>query len=525
MSLNFNLAYPFFRQSKVQPDRMALYIEGKSWSYAELSGLAQRIAGWLTFAGSKCPARVGVLASRTFETYTGILGACWSGAAYVPISPKLPEERLEGIFERTKLDAVIVDQAGLALLTPQLISVIQAPVLLPSRLPSSQCVDEVHCDFETLDDLPPFDAIDQPRFMDEDALAYIIFTSGTTGVPKGVMISTGNVRGFVDSIQNRYRFSAEDRVAQPSEVSFDNSVFDLFNAWEAGSALYVVPANQLLGPLRFLQENAITVWYSVPSFAVSMQKMNMLRTDILPALRYSAFAGEALPQSTAEAWRCAASSSIVDCLYGPTETTVVCTGDRFSDEAHVTENRGIISIGRPFPNMEAIIVDSSHNVLAQGQQGELAFSGKQVAKGYFDDDALTESRFPMIDGKRWYLTGDLAYQDEFGRLHHLGRMDNQVKIQGNRVELEEVEAHLRLAFGSETVAAVAWPVQYGTAAKLVAFVCGASVSSREAVNLLRSRLPAYMIPARILELDTLPASVNGKIDRKALVRLLEDAKL
>ena len=131
----------------------------------------------------------------------------------------------------------------------------------------------------------------------------------------------------------------------------------------------------------------------------------------------------------------------------------------------------------------------------------------------------------MIDGKRWYLTGDLAYQDEFGRLHHLGRMDNQVKIQGNRVELEEVEAHLRLAFGSETVAAVAWPVQYGTAAKLVAFVCGASVSSREAVNLLRSRLPAYMIPARILELDTLPASVNGKIDRKALVRLLEDAKL
>jgi non-ribosomal peptide synthetase component F len=361
--------------------------------------------------------------------------------------------------------------------------------------------------------------------LDENAPAYIIFTSGSTGSPKGVMISTGNVSSFINAIQQRYQFQPDDRVAQPSEVSFDNSVFDLFNAWKAGAALYVVPLNQLMGPLRFLQSNAITVWYSVPSFAVSMQRMKLLRPGSLPALRYSAFAGEALPLSTAEAWRSAACNSIVDCLYGPTETTVVCTGDRFSDTAHVTESRGIISIGKSFPEMEAIILDAAGNAVPQGQQGELAFSGKQVAMGYFEDDSLTRSRFPLIDGRRWYLTGDLAYQDEQGLFHHLGRVDNQVKIQGNRVELEEVEAHMRLACGSESVAAVAWPTQYGTAAKLIGFVAGASISIPDALVVLKNRLPPYMVPARILELECLPANANGKIDRKTLARMLEDNRI
>jgi amino acid adenylation domain-containing protein len=368
--------------------------------------------------------------------------------------------------------------------------------------------------------LPSFDAADEPRVVDADGLAYVMFTSGSTGVPKGVMISAGNTRAFVDAMQARYRFQPDDRVAQPSEISFDNSVFDLLNAWEAGAALYVVPANQLVGPLRFLQENAITVWYSVPSFAVFMRRMKMLRPGSLPALRYSAFAGEALPQSTAEAWKSAASNSIVDCLYGPTETTVVCTGDRYSEEVHVTESRGIISIGTPFPGTQAAIVDPEGNILGRGKEGELALCGAQVAQGYFNDEALTEERFPTIDGRRWYLTGDLAIEDEAGRFHHLGRVDNQVKIQGIRVELEEVEAHLRRASGSDSVAAVAWPMRYGTAERLVAFVSGVAAPIAEVSNRLKRSLPSYMVPARIHELESIPMNSNGKIDRKELVRML-----
>lgn len=521
MRLNFNLAFPFSRQTKSQPERTALCINGRTWSYAALGGLAQQIAAWLSMQGTERPARVGILASRTLETYAGILGTCWSGAAYVPISLKLPEERLADLFKRTKLNTLIVDAGGLKLLSPLVLQSIPKRVLAPFCDSEEERFAGTGMQIHSKNDLPPFDPTDEPHFVDENALAYIIFTSGSTGTPKGVMISTGNVRSFIDAIQERFRFKPNDRVAQPSEVSFDNSVFDLFNTWEAGAGLYVVPENQDMGPLRFLQDNGITIWYSVPSFAVFMQRMKMLRAGALPTLRYSAFAGEALPHSTAKAWHSAASGGIIDCLYGPTETTVVCTGDRFSDEAHVTESRGIISIGKPFPGMEAIIVDAAGNILPQGQEGELAFSGKQVAMGYLDDDALTRSRFRVIDGRRWYLTGDLVYQDEFGRYHHMGRVDNQVKILGNRVELEEVEAHLRVACGSESVAAVAWPMKHGTAARLEAFVSGPSTSLSEVKEVLKHRLPAYMIPARVHVLDVMPMSSNGKIDRKALIRMLD----
>ena len=522
MTANFNLACPFYEQSCLRPDHVSLSIQGGCWTYRELRERAQRVSAWLGSVGGREISRVGILASRTVETYAGILGACWSGAAYVPISTKLPVARLAEILERTQLDALIVDAPGLSTLATLAPSFILPPVLWPESNLEVSSLGESIPHIAGMDDLPDFDEKDEPRPIDANSVAYIIFTSGTTGSPKGVMISTGNVRSFIDALQQRYRFQPDDRVAQPSEVSFDNSVLDLFNTWEVGAALHVVPANQLLGPLRFLQQNAITVWYSVPSFAVSLQKMKLLRPGALPSLRYSAFAGEALPQSTAEAWQAAASNSILDCLYGPTETTVVCTGDRFSDAPHVTENRGIISIGKSFPRMDAILLDEERRIVPKGGQGELAFSGAQVALGYFKDEALTASRFPVIDGRRWYLTGDLACQDEEGLLHHLGRVDNQVKIAGNRVELEEVEAHLRAVCGTETVAAVAWPMQYGPAAKIVAFVSGATVEMSQAAGNLRRRMPAYMVPAQIHALPNLPASANGKIDRKALVRMLDD---
>jgi amino acid adenylation domain-containing protein len=520
--MNFNLAFPFFLHTRRSSENVALWVDGKTWTYEEVGEYAQRIAAWLAAPGTRPPRRVGILAARTFETYTGILGTAWSGAAYVPISTKWPEERLNSIFERTELDALIVDAAGLELISSGAMQSVPKRVLAPADSLVPAAFKECGIDCVPFAALPGFDPTDEPRAMDPDSLAYIMFTSGSTGAPKGVMVSVGNVRAFLESLQGRYRFQPDERVAQPSEVSFDNSVFDLFNAWEVGAALYVVPAGQLVGPLRFLQDNEITVWYSVPSFAVLMQRMKMLRPGALPALRYSAFAGEALPQSTAEAWKSAACNSIVDCLYGPTETTVVCTGDRYSDEVHMTESRGIISIGNPFPSTQAAIIDSNKSFLPRGVEGELVLSGLQVAQGYFKDEPLTEERFPTIDGGRWYLTGDRAIEDEAGRFHHLGRLDNQVKIQGFRVELEEVEAHLRTASGSDSVAVVAWPIRYGTAERLIAFVSGASVPTAEVSNRLKRSLPAYMVPARIHELESIPMSSNGKIDRKELARMLRE---
>jgi amino acid adenylation domain-containing protein len=503
-----------------QPGRLALSVDDGELTYGELAARASAIAAWLDRRAARPAARVGILAARSWEAYAGLLGACWHGAAYVPLNPALPESRLAWLLEFTELDALIVDERGLGRLAGSVARACPRHVLAPGiQAPGpSAALAEAVCGCEALATGRP---LTEPALRAAADLAYIIFTSGTTGTPKGVMVTNGNVAAFLAAMRGRYSFGPEDRVAQANELSFDNSVFDLFNAWSSGASLHVVPATQAMGPLQFIQRHNLTVWFSVPSTAIFMQRMKMLVPGGLPSLRYSAFAGEALPVATAQAWRAAAPASILDCLYGPTETTVVCTGDRFSDCVHATGSRGIVSIGKPFPGMRARILDAAGQTVAQGLPGELAFSGSQVARGYFRNDGQTAGRFRVLDGDVWYLTGDLACQDRDGLYHHLGRTDNQVKVNGYRVELEEVEAHLRAVCGTDSVAVVAWPMEHGTATGLVAFASGVEVGIGELREGMKARVPAYMVPSRVHLLPALPVNSNGKCDRKELAELLK----
>jgi len=348
-----------------------------------------------------------------------------------------------------------------------------------------------------------------------------MFTSGSTGVPKGVVVTAGNVAHFLAAIEERFSFRPTDRFSQLFELNFDLSVADMANAWSVGASLHVVPATQLMAPARFLQEHELTVWFSVPSTAVMMGRMRLLRPGAFPSLRYSLFCGEPLPLSTVEQWRQAAPQSIIENLYGPTEATIFCLGERVTWPPNVTPNRGTIAIGKPLRGTNAAVIDSARRALGPGQPGELALSGGQVAQGYFADPGTTRARFPLIDGETWYLTGDLAYRDDAGVFHHLGRIDNQVKVLGNRVELEEVEAHLREVCGCDSVCAVAWPVQHGSASGIIAFVSGVHLASQAVREAMRERLPSYMVPSEVRILDDLPHGVTGKVDRTALVQLLE----
>ena len=226
-----------------------------------------------------------------------------------------------------------------------------------------------------------------------------------------------------------------------------------------------------------------------------------------------------------QAWRIAAPSSFVDNFYGPTEVTVDCMAQRLEDPPNVTRDRGTLAIGTPFPGIRAGIVDANLNFLPHGQEGELVVSGRQVARGYFQDPELTAARFPMIEGRRWCRTGDLAFEDASGTFHHLGRIDNQVKILGNRVELEEVEAHLREIVGTDSVAAVAWPLADGRATGIVAFHCAPGMTRDKVREEMKLRVPDYMIPKRVHFLYALPLGSSGKIDRKALTRLLDESPI
>jgi acyl-coenzyme A synthetase/AMP-(fatty) acid ligase len=185
----------------------------------------------------------------------------------------------------------------------------------------------------------------------------------------------------------------------------------------------------------------------------------------------------------------------------------------------------VLAIGTPHPGSELAVLGPDRRPVGAGESGELAIAGNQLTAGYLGAPEVTSERFPRIDGKRWYLTGDIAVQDAAGVFHHLGRADNQIKIHGHRVELEDIEAHLRAVAGTDQVAAVAWPTGEGVALGIVGFVAQSEVPAGRIREALRSRLPAYMVPAAIRELAALPLNASGKLDRRELLAKLEAGRV
>jgi D-alanine--poly(phosphoribitol) ligase subunit 1 len=526
--VRYNLAYPFYESALARPERLALSVGETQFTYSALREQVQPIARWLgTHSPSNAP-RVGILASRTPETYFAILGTCWAGGTYIPLGPKYPEERLLQHFERITLDALIVDSNGLALLSDRVLSRGPRNILAPGIPASSerQLEDGAKIIISGRDALPVFDSSDKPVEVSQDHTAYIIFTSGTTGIPKGVMIPASAVAHFVEAMQSQYAIQPTDRVAGITEITFDISVFDLFVTWKYGAALLVVPATQMMAPSSFIQRHRPTIVFTVPSIAASMQRMKLLAPNSMTSLRYSFFAGEPLPVASASMWKAAAPNSVVDNLFGPTEATVVCIGQRFHGPENATPARGVVAIGTPFPGMEAAIVDASLKFAPDNQNGELLLSGPQLSSGYFGDAGLSNTCFPTLAARRWYRTGDLAYRDTSGVFHHLGRIDNQVKVLGLRVELEEIEAHLREVYETDSVAVIAWPVEHGSASGIVAFVCGRIGADDPALKTqIKKRLPSYMVPSAVHHIASIPLNANGKVNRRELAELVAQGKL
>jgi D-alanine--poly(phosphoribitol) ligase subunit 1 len=518
-----NLAREFLSTTVRHGDRLALSVDGVDYSYSQLAATAGCMAGWLQSRHVGPGHRVGILASRSVQAYAGILATCWVGATYIPINVALPAEGLSKIFKAIQPDALIADERGRAALTgldgdP---SKLLAPANSALDVGGEGAASRV-CRSSARERVRPTDG---PARVAPDATAYIEFTSGTTGLPKGVMISVGSVMHFLRIMQQRYDLNSEDRIAATSDITFDISFFNMFIAWKTGASLHVVPATQLMAPAKFIQEKRLTVWFSVPSIATFMRRMKLLAPCAFPSLRYSLFAGEPLPLNSALAWQAAAAGSAVENLYGPTEATVVCTAERIGQHPNVTPDRGVIAIGRALPGTTLMVLDSQLNPLLPNQPGQIALAGLQVSKGYFGQPELTDQQFRVIAGRRCYLTGDLGYQDGSGVFHHLGRIDNQVKVLGNRVELEEVETHLREICQSDAVGALAWPIEQGSARGLVAFVSGTERSPSQVKREMEKRVVGYMVPKVVHVLPALPLNANGKVDRQALLRLLTDDHL
>jgi amino acid adenylation domain-containing protein len=400
----------------------------------------------------------------------------------------------------------------------------QLLVIIPDEKDVS-CVRE-RCPGHTIlgsQDLAPAAAWEATA-VSSDSIVYLLFTSGSTGIPKGVMVSHRNVTNFVSVMINRYEITEQDRFSQTFDMTFDLSAFDMFMAWERGACVCCPTKKTMLNPSRFIQDAHLTVWFSVPSVAGIMHRLRMLKPNLYPELRWSLFCGEALPKEVAEAWADAAPNSILENLYGPTELTIACTVYRWDRGKSRNECMfGLVPIGSPNAGMEALVVDETLTEVPLGAEGELLMTGPQLTLGYWQEPEKTNRAYVIPPGKQnlYYRTGDRVRRSiGDGQLVYCGRLDHQVKVLGHRIELGEVEEALRQETKVGSVAAVGWPVTPAGVGGVVAFVADETVSPEDIRIKLQAKLPPYAVPREIRLLPELPLNVNGKIDRQALQRLL-----
>ncbi|MCW3467115.1 non-ribosomal peptide synthetase [Chitinophaga nivalis] len=484
-------------QVRQTPDAVAVTSEGVQLTYKQLDEKANQLAHLLISTGVTKEQLVPVCVERNEWMIIGILGILKAGAAYVPIDPAYPEERIyymledtaaavivsssacAGIFEKTTAQLVIMDDAAATEKLPV------TPVAI-ARLPHQ--------------------------------VAYVIFTSGSTGKPKGVLVEDRNVVRLFETDKPLYDFNRQDVWTMFHSFCFDFSVWEMYGALFYGGRLVIVPKQvtqdtELFAELLITEK--VTVLNQTPSSFYVLQDYMTGRTTTT-AIRYVIFGGEALNPAKLKPWQQQYKNSRLINMYGITETTVHVTYQEL-DETHVGSSASVI--GKPIPTLSAYILDENLVHLPIGTTGELFIGGAGVARGYLNRPELTSERFiasPFEAGERLYRTGDLGRWLTDGTIEYLGRIDDQVKIRGFRIELGEIENVLQQS-GLVQQGVVLAKADYSGNKNLVAYVVPTDDFTKEAAkNWLKTHLPDYMVPALWVIMDEIPLTANGKVNRKAL---------
>jgi amino acid adenylation domain-containing protein len=514
----------FFRSLLANPSSPSLELGEQILSYEQLWNYAGKITACLKDSLDPSERIVAILAGRSVGAYGGILGVLGSGRGYVPLNPKFPLERTLTMLKASGCRTLVVGQecaATLESLLPRLDKPLTLLVPDPEWEPDSRLLSP-----HRLVSARQLSRVADPSepTVDGSATAYLLFTSGSTGVPKGVAVSQSNVVAYMEFAAKRFGIHAGDRCSQNFDLTFDLSVHDLFACWDAGATLCPY-AEQTLTPATLVDEKELTCWFSVPSVAMFASKLGLLQPGAFPTLRWSLFCGEALSSSLAAAWQQAANNSILENLYGPTEATIAITYYRWDSATSPAECvRGLVPIGWPFDGQQVCVVNEELAPVPTGESGELCLGGSQVTSGYLNDPEKTARTFVRLvhtGDQVWYRTGDLVRQDQRGCLFYLGRRDFQVKINGYRVELQEIDLVLRGAVCTELAVAIPWPLSEGSASGIVGVLSGSDPAHDEQIiAACESRLPRYMVPNRICHFPQLPLNVNGKIDRGKITEML-----
>ena len=497
----------------------AIKIKDKIVSYEELNQSALSIAAYL-HSKDIVGKNIGILGQNDLAQYSGILGTIYAGCTYVPINMKYPASRINDIIEKANIRVLIGTAHEWESVKDILLNSGRIEHLV---LPTGGGIKEDKINVVKRAELACMDQLDKPVESSPGRCIYIMFTSGSTGVPKGVQVTDSNLSSFINNMSAFYNLEAGFISAQTCDLSFDFSVFQVFFPWMHGGTICVLPQEELLCASEYIKREKITFWSSVPTLGEFMNKLGALLPGEFPDLVYSLFCGEPLTQSVANAWRRAACNSIVENFYGPTEATVFISRYVYTqkDEEKRYHN-GIVPIGSPFEGQKIALVTDDNRIISDSEIGEIAICGSQVSRGYLNDDEKTNKvyvKMPWDEEKKlWYKTGDLAVYNDSGELEYVSRKDNQIKIGGRRIELGEIEAQLKENGIGHELIVVPFRNDNRVTQYLVAFATD-QLSPDKIRNIKMScegLLEDIFFPKKFFYIEKIPTTVNGKIDRVML---------
>lgn len=490
---NLGLISRLHNSLKQNEEATAFCIEGIYYTYSQLHAHVQKIASLINDKRTSSDT-IGIVTSNSIYTYAAIL-ACWfTGKAYVPINSQLPIERNRKILDSADV-AVLINCTGNEI---------------------AEFKGESVFDIKDIDEAENKFNLDTPQISDE-SLLYILFTSGSTGIPKGVPISYKNLNAFVTSFDTLgFEVTKADKFLQMFEFTFDVSVACFLIPLMYGACVYTVSSEGIkyINVLKILRDKQISIACLVPSI-ITYLKPYFDRIE-LPAVKYCILTAEASNTSDILNWKKCIPNADIYNLYGPTEATIWCTAYKLNQDKAKSYN-GMMAIGKSMAEVRAVIIDDENAIVPLGTKGQLCVSGNQVTNGYINNPQKNAESFVNIEEVVFYKTGDLCYMDEENDLYYCGRMDYQVKVNGHRIELGEIEAAVRKLYSINNLA-ILYKDKDGID-KICLFL-----EDYEDVDYvheaLKNELPYYMLPHLIKNIEAFPINNSNKVDRLALKALV-----
>ncbi|GAA0373346.1 non-ribosomal peptide synthetase [Bacillus horti] len=498
----------FEEQVAQTPDRLAVRCGDTTLTYAQLNQRANAIAHYLRGKGADRNSLVGILVERSIEMMVGIFGIIKAGAAYLPIDPSLPTDRIQYMLEDSEAKLVITQKKFLEVLKD-----------VEHRMATEALFTVVNLNDPSLysDIIAPAEKYSSP-----ESLAYVIYTSGSTGKPKGTMIEHRSVLNRIHWMQRKYPLTEHDVILQKTPFTFDVSVWELFWWTFAGASVSLLPPGGEKNPemiLHTIEREKVTTMHFVPSMLNAFLEYveHTAERDQLRSLKRVFTSGEALQANQVNQFIALVnkhSGATLHNLYGPTEATVDVSYFDCSEEG-----LNVIPIGKPIDNIKLYVLNPDLNLQPIGCPGELCIGGVGVGRGYINKAELTAEKFisnPFETDQVLYRTGDLVKWQEDGNIQYLGRFDHQVKIRGHRIELGEIESQLLKLPAIKEAVVISKP-DHNENNQLVAYIVATTrLDATQLIEQLAAKLPEYMLPAAILQLDSMPLTHNGKLDRKSL---------